>query len=96
VIDFAAAPDVWWNIAVDSRFNSGVIVFRPSIETYHDMIPKVSDPYYHKPNDADQAFLNAYYKYRFFGLPFKYNFNLVMVSPSPPHLEIGMEAHRRE
>ncbi|KAI5805038.1 nucleotide-diphospho-sugar transferase [Geopyxis carbonaria] len=76
--DFAASPDVWWNILVDSRFNSGVIVFRPSMETFHDMIPKVSDPNYHKPNDADQAFLNAYFKFRFFGLPFKYNFNLVM------------------
>lgn len=76
--DFAAAPDVWWNILVDNRFNSGVIVFRPSMETFHDMIPKVSDPNYHSPNDADQAFLNAYYKFRYFGLPYKYNFNLVM------------------
>jgi hypothetical protein len=78
--DFAAAPDVWWNILVDNRFNSGVIVFKPSMETFHDMIPKVSDPNYHSPNDADQAFLNAYYKFRYFGLPYKYNFNLVMVS----------------
>jgi alpha-N-acetylglucosamine transferase len=77
--DFAAAPDVWWDILVDNRFNSGVIVFRPSMETFHDMIPKVSDPNYHKPNDADQAFLNAYYKFRYFGLPFRYNFNLVLV-----------------
>jgi alpha-N-acetylglucosamine transferase len=77
--DFAAAPDVWWNILVDNRFNSGVIVFRPSMETFHDMVPKVSDPNYHSPNDADQAFLNAYYKFRYFGLPYKYNFNLVMV-----------------
>ena len=81
--DFAASPDVWWNILVDNRFNSGVIVFRPSMETFHDMIPKMSDPHYHSPNDADQAFLNVYYKFRFFGLPFKYNFNLVMVT-SPP------------
>ncbi|CCX04543.1 Similar to Glycogenin-2; acc. no. O15488 [Pyronema omphalodes CBS 100304] len=76
--DFAAAPDVWWNILVDNRFNSGVIVFRPSMETFHDMIPKMSDPHYHSPNDADQAFLNAYYRFRYFGLPYKYNYNLVM------------------
>ena len=44
---------------------------------------KVSDPAYHKPNDADQAFLNVYYRFRFYGLPYKYNFNLVMVSPLP-------------
>lgn len=78
--DFAAAPDVWFDILVDTRFNSGVILFTPSMETFHNMISKVPDPKYHSPNDADQAFLNAYYKFRFFGLPFKYNFNLVMVN----------------
>lgn len=76
--DFAAAPDVWWNILTDNRFNSGVIVFRPSLEEYPKLIAKVSDPEYHKPNDADQAFLNVYYRFRYFGLPYKYNFNLVM------------------
>ena len=77
--DFSAAPDVWWNILTDSRFNSGVVVFRPSVDTFHDMVKKVSDPRYHKPNDADQAFLQEYYRFRYFGLPYKYNFNLVMV-----------------
>lgn len=77
--DFAAAPDVWWDVLTDNKFNSGVIVFRPSMETFHDMIVKVSDPAYHQPNDADQAFLNAYYRFRYFGLPYKYNFNLIMV-----------------
>lgn len=77
--EFAAAPDVWWDIITDNKFNSGVIVFRPSVETFHDMIVKVSDPTYHQPNDADQAFLNAYYRFRYFGLPYKYNFNLIMV-----------------
>lgn len=77
--DFAAAPDVWWDVITDNKFNSGVIVFRPSVETFHDMIVKVSDPAYHQPSDADQAFLNAYYRFRYFGLPYKYNFNLIMV-----------------
>lgn len=76
--DFSAAPDVWWDILHDTRFNSGLIVFRPSVETFHDMVSKMSDLKYHKPNDADQAFLNAYYEYRFFMLPMKYNFNLIM------------------
>ena len=89
--DFAASMDVWWNILTDNRFNSGVIVFRPSMETFHDMIPKVSDPNYHHPNDADQAFLNAYYKYRYFSLPYKYNFNLVMVgSTAAPRRILSM------
>lgn len=43
------------------------------------MVSKVSDPAYHSPNDADQAFLNVYYRFRYFGLPYKYNFNLIMV-----------------
>lgn len=77
--DFAAAPDVWWDVITDNKFNSGVIVFKPSVETFRDMIVKVSDPAYHQPNDADQAFLNAYYRFRYFGLPYKYNFNLIMV-----------------
>lgn len=77
--DFAASPDVWWDVITDNKFNSGVIVFRPSVETFRDMIVKVSDPTYHQPNDADQAFLNAYYRFRYFGLPYKYNLNLIMV-----------------
>jgi len=53
-------PDVWWDVLVNNRFNSGVIVFRPSMEAFHDMISKVSDPNYHEPEDANQAYLNAY------------------------------------
>ncbi|KAK9465947.1 nucleotide-diphospho-sugar transferase [Lipomyces arxii] len=76
--EIAGTPDVWWDILTDTRFNSGVITFRPSIEEFHNMIKAVSDPKMHKPNDADQAFLNAYYRFRFNALPYKYNFNLVM------------------
>lgn len=83
--DFAAAPDVWWNVLTDSKFNSGVIVFRPSLEEFHRLIHKVSDPEYHRPNDADQAFLNVYYQFRYFGLPYKYNFNLIMYQFHRPH-----------
>lgn len=77
--DFAAAPDVWWDVITDHKFNSGVILFRPDVETFHDMIVKVSDPEFHQPDEADQAFLQAYYRFRYFGLPYKYNFNLIMV-----------------
>lgn len=76
--DFAASPDVWWNIEVDNKFNSGVIVIRPNLEEFRSLFDAVSDPKLHSPNDADQAFLNNYYKFRYFGLPYKYNFNLVM------------------
>ena len=54
-------------------------MFKPSLEEFHKLIHKVSDPEYHRPNDADQAFLNVYYRFRYFGLPYKYNFNLIMV-----------------
>ncbi|KAF1988274.1 glycosyltransferase family 8 protein [Aulographum hederae CBS 113979] len=76
--EFAASNDVWHDIPVDTRFNSGVMVFKPKTEIFDDMITKVSDPHYHKPNDADQAFLQVYWKYRFYTLPFKFNFNLIM------------------
>ncbi|KAK9352530.1 nucleotide-diphospho-sugar transferase [Lipomyces doorenjongii] len=76
--EIAGAPDVWWDILTDTRFNSGVITFRPSIEEFHTMVKSVSDPRMHKPNDADQAFLNAYFKFRFHALPYKYNYNIIM------------------
>ncbi|KAK9461197.1 nucleotide-diphospho-sugar transferase [Lipomyces oligophaga] len=76
--EIAGSPDVWWDILTDTRFNSGVITFRPSIEEFRSMVTAVSDPRMHKPNDADQAFLNQYFKFRFHGLPYKYNFNIVM------------------
>lgn len=76
--DIAAAPDVWWNILTDNKFNSGVIVIRPNLQEFRSLFKAVSDPKMHSPNDADQAFLNNYYKFRYFGLPYKYNFNLVM------------------
>lgn len=82
--DFAAAPDVWWNILIDNKFNSGVIVIRPNLEEFRSLVKAVSDPEMHSPNDADQAFLNNYYKFRYFGLPYKYNFNLVMFNYFKP------------
>lgn len=77
--DLAAAPDVWWDILNDGRFNSGVLMLRPNMEEFRILSKAVSDPKMHHPEEADQAFLNNFYKFRFFGLPYKYNFNLVMV-----------------
>jgi len=81
-LDFAAAPDVWWDVLTDNKFNSGLMVLRPSTEEFHSLVYHISDPNFHSPNDADQAFLNTYYRFRFYGLPYKYNFNLIMVSIS--------------
>lgn len=77
--DFAASPDVWWNVLTDNRFNSGVIIFRPSMEEYALLYDAVSDPKMHNPWEADQAFLNNFYKFRYYGMPYKFNLNLVMV-----------------
>jgi alpha-N-acetylglucosamine transferase len=76
--DIAAASDSWWDNLVDSRFNSGVIVIRPNLDEFRSLFAAVSDPQMHKPDEADQALLNNYYQMRHFGLPFKYNLNLVM------------------
>lgn len=75
---FAAAPDVWFDIAIDSRFNSGVMVFQPSREVFFDMLGKIKERQYHDPTQGDQDFLQRYWKYRDFKLPFKYNLNIVM------------------
>jgi len=39
---------------------------------------KLADPRYHDPREGDQAFLQNYWRYKNFGLPTKYNLNLVM------------------
>lgn len=86
--DIAAAPDVWWNILTDYKFNSGVIVIRPNLEEFRSLFKAVSDPKMHAPNDADQAFLNNYYQFRYFGLPYKYNLNIVMFHWHPESWDI--------
>lgn len=55
------------------------MAFRPNATVFADMLAKVSDEHYHRPDEADQAFLQAYYQFRFFGLPYKYNLNLALV-----------------
>lgn len=83
--DLAASADVWSNILVDNRFNSGVLVLRPNVDEFRLLSKAVSDPSMHKAREADQAFLNAFYKFRYYGMPFKYNLNLVMVAHHRPY-----------
>ncbi|KAF1808371.1 nucleotide-diphospho-sugar transferase [Eremomyces bilateralis CBS 781.70] len=73
---FAAAPDVWFDILVDDKFNSGVMVLTPNLSIFQDMLQKL--PAIHQPEDGDQAFLQVYWKFRYFGLPYRYNLNQVM------------------
>jgi Glycosyl transferase family 8 len=73
---FAATPDVWPEMPIDTGFNSGVMVFNPSVELYEDMIEQL--PKIHDPHEGDQNFLQQYWKYRNYMLPFKYNLNIVM------------------
>jgi hypothetical protein len=82
-VDFAAAPDVWFDIQIDSRFNSGVMIFRPSRELFFDMMAKIRDQQYHDPHQGDQDFLQHYWKFRDWKLPFKYNLNIVMYEHYP-------------
>jgi hypothetical protein len=42
------------------------------------MISKISDPAYHDPREGDQSFLQIYWRYKNWGLPFKYNLNIIM------------------
>lgn len=76
--DFAAAPDVWFDIPHDPRFNSGVMVFKPRKWLFNNMIEKLGDPKYHDPTESDQAFLQKYWEYESWRLPTIYNLNLVL------------------
>jgi len=74
----AAAPDAWEDTARDTQFNSGVLLLRPSISEYELLRRAISKPDMHRPEEGDQAFLNRFYEYRYFGLPNEYNLNLVL------------------
>jgi hypothetical protein len=54
------------------------MVLKPSEWTYNNMLSKLGDPAYHDPKEGDQSFLQAYWRYKNFGLPFKYNLNIIM------------------
>jgi len=70
--EFSAAPDIGW----PDMFNSGVFVFRPSVETYRALLAlALSEGSF---DGGDQGLLNAYFsdwreKDASFRLPFIYN-----------------------
>jgi hypothetical protein len=64
----AAAPDAWDFTAKDTLFNSGVLLLRPSMKEYSLLHRALSTPGMHLPEEGDQAFLNRFYEYRYFGV----------------------------
>ena len=74
----AAAPDAWDHTAKDRKFNSGVLLLRPSEAEYRLLLRALATPGMHLPEEGDQPFLNRFYEYRYFGLPHGYNLNLVL------------------
>jgi hypothetical protein len=74
----AAAPDAWDHTAKDTKFNSGVLLLRPSDAEYQLLLRALATPGMHLPEEGDQPFLNRFYEYRYFGLPQGYNLNLVL------------------
>lgn len=83
ILDFAAAPDSWHDIEVDIRFNSGLMVLKPSQTTFKDMMKKVTNPAFHPETEGDQAFLQNYWRYSYFGLPLRFNLNLILLNSYP-------------
>ena len=75
-VQFAAAPDGWPSVEIDSRFNSGFMFFTPSQALFTDMMSKLADHQYHDPSEGDQQFLQNYWKFRDYRLPSKFNLNL--------------------
>ena len=71
--ELAATPDRPESFS--DHFNSGVLLVKPktSVEELVSMIAKVE----HDQEWADQAFLNAVFRYRFLPLPFIYNANVI-------------------
>ena len=74
----AAAPDSWETTAKDTRFNSGVLLLRPSMVEYNLLMRGLATSGMHLPHEGDQPFLNRFYEFRNFGLPSTYNLNLVL------------------
>lgn len=74
----AAAPDAWDFTAKDVHFNSGVLLLRPSMSEYALLHKALGTPGMHLPEEGDQAFLNRFYEYRYYGLPPSFNLNLVL------------------
>ncbi|KAJ3342705.1 hypothetical protein HDU93_001277 [Gonapodya sp. JEL0774] len=76
--DLGVVGDVWMD-RFDLGFNAGVMYFRPDDRVFKAMMESVQ-----KDTDkfdiawSEQAFLNFFYQYRFFRLPYAYNCPLAL------------------
>jgi hypothetical protein len=50
---------------------------------YKLLLRALTAPGMHNPEEGDQAFLNRFYEFRYFGLPHAYNLNLVLYDNFP-------------
>ncbi|KAF5367195.1 hypothetical protein D9758_003928 [Tetrapyrgos nigripes] len=74
--EFGATTDVY----LDERkfaitFNAGVLAFKPSMRTFDDMVSKLETTDFPR-KEAEQAFLNVYYRTNMVRLPYAYNANV--------------------
>ena len=79
---FAAVPDVYGDSGFTLQFNAGVLVLRPSIDTFKSLYARIHDARYN-PGEAEQSFLNLYFGADAVRLPYLYNANLVIRETSP-------------
>ena len=77
--DFAAAPDTF----PPDRFNAGVLVLRPSLEVFQDMMAKMEAT--NSYDGGDTGFLNAYFNDWYSSGP-----GLFCCSMSPPGVGVGV------
>lgn len=76
--------------AVSSKFNAGVILIKPSIKEFNQLMQKMHEGNYEK-NWCEQGLLSSEYGSSFHVLPYKYNANLVSKTCEPSL----WESHKR-
>ena len=79
VADIALVTDAWPN-EIDVRFNSGVMLLRPSYSVFRAM--SENGPYIDFESSSEQDFLNAWFQFNNIRLPVIYNLNAVMYNNS--------------
>lgn len=81
--NFAAVPDMHGGPrGFVIGFNAGVLLLRTSTSTLEDMLSKLNTASYPR-EQAEQAFLNAYFAPQTLRLPYIYNGNLAIKSINP-------------
>jgi len=74
---FSAVGD-YFDHSFTDKFNAGFFVLRPNHDTYNDIMSKIADTSKYDKQQAEQGFLNYYYRYTHARLPYKYNGNLAI------------------